>query len=51
MQQQILGRITADTQFGKDNQVSAQLIARARCVGNDFLSIAGDIANGKIDLG
>ncbi len=50
MEQEILRRIAANTEFGEDNKVRALLVTGPDCVVDYFCGVAGDVANFKIDL-
>ncbi len=50
MEQQILGRIAGQREFGKQHQVGPQLIARAPRLADHALEIAADVADQQIDL-
>ncbi len=51
MEQQVLRRITANAELGKNDQVRLHLITSAIGVGDDFFGIAGDIADREVKLG
>jgi hypothetical protein len=51
VKQQVLGRVTANTEFGKNHDVRLQLVTSAVRVGNYFCGVADDIADGEVDLG
>src|SRR4030067_1094513 len=50
-QQQVFGRVTGERQFGKDNGVRLELVARLLGRGDHALGIAGDIAHQQSELG
>ena len=49
-QKQVFGGITANGQFGRDEQANATLVSRASGV-NDFAGIARHVTNSEIELG
>ena len=51
MEQQIFGRIAAHTQFRKYHQIRLHIGTSAVRVVDDFLGVAGDIADCKVELG
>ena len=51
MEQEVFGRVSANTQFREYNQLGAHVISGAGCVFNDLLCVAGDIADRQINLG
>ena len=50
-QQQILWRIAGNGQFGEYDHISPQPVAGFNSGGDDFIGIAGNIADQKIKLG
>ncbi len=50
MQQQILGRVTAERELGKDDEVAPEVVAGARSGFEHFLGIGADCTNMRIDL-
>ena len=49
-QQQVFGRIARERQFGREQNARTSLVRFARS-GDDAGSIAGEIADGAVDLG
>ena len=50
MEQQVLGRIAADSQFGKDDQVGQHFFTGPRCAVEHLARVPGHVADQKIKL-
>ena len=48
-QQQVFGRVAAQPELGRDDEVRALRMRAARCLG-DAARVAGEVADGGIDL-